>query len=426
MTYEESLNYIYSLTNLENTRRFDLMKEGFSNVKKTLEIMGIDYLRKNFIHIAGTKGKGTVSYFSSYLLSKFGKYKVGLYTSPHLLKINERIATLSDGVISEISDEDFAHIATKVKNIKEKYNVPLTTFDFLTIMAIVYFDSVGTDVIVLEVGLGGRLDSTNFCIPRVSVITLIDYDHTNVLGKTLSKIAYEKAGIIKDGIPIVSSRQKKEAMEVILNVANYKNSPVEFIDRIYKILDTRISLEGTYAVVKGVRDNTNFEVSINMIGRQFIENLLLAYESVKYISLLPKEVLKGLKLSIKGRFEILNNDPLIVFDTAHTPRSVDFTIKNYIKILNARNEKTFNLVIAVMKDKEINKISKVIWKYKSNVMKFIILRLPENDGSGILVDNLTKLGIDNVLMLEKPYIEGNNLIIGSFRIYESIQKIIIR
>ncbi|MFN4245487.1 MAG: bifunctional folylpolyglutamate synthase/dihydrofolate synthase [Brevinematia bacterium] len=415
MNYDEALEYVLSLTNLENTRRFDLMKEGFINVSKILEAIKIDYNSKKIIHVAGTKGKGTVSYFSSYLISKFSNLRVGLFTSPHLVSINERISIVQNGDLKNISNEEFAKAAEIIKRIKEKNNIPLTTFDFLTSMAMYYFLEKNIDVIVLEVGLGGRLDSTNFCIPSVSVITLVDYDHTNVLGKTLSRIAYEKAGIIKEGIPVISSKQKKIVKSVIKSISTLNNANVTFVDEVYKIDNIKISIEGTKASVKEINNGESFKISINLIGKQFIENLLVSYLAVNSIIKLSKSVLENLVFNFKGRFEIINRNPLIVFDVAHTPKSIDTSIKNYLKLVKYMK---FNLIISLIEDKDIERISKVILKYEKHFDNVIILRLEEHDGSKALAKNLKSLRdrLSIVENIKKP--ECNTLIVGSFRTYK--------
>ncbi len=414
MNYYEALNYVLSLTNLENTRRFDLMKDGFLNVSRALKVIGVDYSRKEIIHVAGTKGKGSVSYFVSYLLSKFSGFKVGLFTSPHLLSINERISILKDGIIYNISDEDFAKVASIVRNFIERESVNLTTFDFLTVMAMYYFLENDVDIIVLEVGLGGRLDSTNFCNPKVSVITFVDYDHTNVLGKTLYKIAYEKAGIIKPNVFVVSSKQRKVVKDVIKEVSDRNNAFVKFVDEVYSILDVKVSVRGTEAIVKNLVTRNTFRTSINLIGEHFVENLLVAYLAASYLSNISEEVFSNLDFHFKGRFEVLRENPLVVFDVAHTPGAIDVAFKNYLKLVKG---KSFNVVVSIMEDKDIDRISKVFLKYRDSIDSIFILKLREHDGSMLLLEGIKSMG-DKVWVVDRvEKIEKNTLIVGSFRIY---------
>ncbi|MCX8028596.1 MAG: Mur ligase family protein [Brevinematales bacterium] len=415
--YHKTLEYIYTLTDFENSRRFKNIT-GFQNVEKTLDLLSINYKSKNIIHVAGTKGKGTVSYFCSYLMSKFLKQEVGLYTSPHLLSVNERISILENGIKRDISNEDFSEIATIVREVIEKNNIELTTFDFLTVMAMVYFENKGIHDIVLEVGLGGRLDSTNFCTPKVSVITLIDYDHANVLGKTLDKIAYEKAGIIKPNIPVVSSSQRKSARKTIEEVSRIKNCELTFINDIYKILKTEVNSEGTIATVKHIPSENVFNISTTMIGKHFVENILVSYEAVRKIFDIPAHYIQSLPVRIKGRFDILKLRPLIVFDVAHSPKSVNAVIENYLKILNYDK---FKLIASFMNDKDIKRISKVIGKYRNYIQKVEIIKQTSSDGSNTLKSELSEIGFRNISVSDQVNCENiNTLIIGSFRLYENV------
>ncbi|MEN2997573.1 MAG: Mur ligase family protein [Brevinematia bacterium] len=420
MNYKESIDYIYSLTNFENSRKFRQI-EGFQNVKLSLDLLGVEYNKKNIIHIAGTKGKGTVAYFSSFLLSKFAQTKVGLFTSPHLVKVNERISVFSNGIEENISDEDFASLASEVREFLERSSIPLTTFDFLTVMAMVYFHKANVDNVVLEVGLGGRLDSTNFCNPKVSVITLIDYDHTNVLGRSLKKIATEKAGIIKPSVPVVSSYQKATARNVILQKALSSHSRVVFIDEVYKILSTKTSLEGTASTVKHLPSGVIFSVNSKMIGEQFIENILLSYEAVNILYPLDRSVLSNTDFTIKGRFEVISKEPFVVFDVAHTPKSVDKLISNYASLLG---KQTFSIIVGLMKDKELKKISMVLSKYMSSIRKIEIIEIEAKGSSQRLSKYLKRFGFSNIRVVKDVRdicIENENyLIFGSFRIYKDI------
>lgn len=420
MTYEESVAYILSLTNLENTRNFEKMKSGFLNVERMLNLLGIDYFRRNVVHIAGTKGKGTVSYFTAYLLSRFCGQTVGLFTSPHLARINERIALVKEGKVFSIEDAEFGNVAGIVKKVKEENGVDLTTFDFLTVMAMYYFEKNCVDTVVLEVGLGGRLDSTNFCIPKVSVITLIDYDHTNVLGKSLRRIAYEKAGIIKPGVPVISASQRKGPKSVLVEVARRSGSEIKFLDEIYRVYRSTLSVNGTRASVRHLNLGIKTNIEMNLVGKQFVENFLLAYESAKHISEMPPiQNFQRFSFLLKGRFEVLRKKPLVVFDVAHTPKSVDVTMRNFVKVAEG---KKFNLIVSLMHDKEIEKIARVISKYRNHLQDLCILRLQCNDGSSKLRECLTKLGFGRVNVLEslRGLVEGNYLIVGSFRIYGKI------
>jgi dihydrofolate synthase / folylpolyglutamate synthase len=200
-----------------------------------MESLGEPQKKYPIIHVAGTKGKGSVSALCAAGLRAAG-YKVGLYTSPHLEDYVERIQIngnpISHEQLIELVDEIQPHVAKIEK---------LTTFEITTALAFMAFAKYGVDAAVLEVGLGGRLDATNIVTPKVSVITSLSYDHTAVLGNTLALIAGEKAGIIKEGVPVVSSPQKDEALEVLLRVAKSKNCEFTLVGK-----DVKFEMRGAF------------------------------------------------------------------------------------------------------------------------------------------------------------------------------------
>lgn len=419
MSFNEAVRYIYSLTNLEVSRDKKIPESGIENVKKVLEYLKIDFLSIPTFHIAGTKGKGTVSTIVAYLLSKKST-SVGLFTSPHLLSITERISILNNGEVFFITQEEFEDVYLEVRGAKEKLNIDLTTFDFLTVMAMVYFVSKKVDYIVLEVGLGGRLDSTNFCMPKVCGITLIDYDHTKILGDTLEKIAYEKCGIIKNGVPVVSMYQKGSVREVISSVAKEKGSNLTFIDNLYKVEEVKISKDGTFAKVKNLVDNKVFDINTSLIGEHFIWNILMAFEMIQKVLLLEYSLLDDVNPPIKGRFEVIKRKPFVVFDVAHTPLSIEKSIFTFINLTSTPRV----LVISILKDKEIDKISKVLSNFEKEFKEIYVLKIDDsNDGSEVLKEKLNSLGIkslviDNVHSLP----EVDTLFLGSFRSYGLVRR----
>ncbi|MBC7194856.1 MAG: bifunctional folylpolyglutamate synthase/dihydrofolate synthase, partial [Caldisericia bacterium] len=196
------------------------IKPGLERIERLLENLGNPHLNKKIIHIAGTKGKGSTSVFTTNLLISHG-FKVGLYTSPHLQCFRERISVNKKLIESKYFGEN----VFKIKEIYEKDKIfeeigEPTLFEILTALAFKYFDDEKVDFIVLEVGLGGRLDATNIVKdPLISIITTIDLDHTEILGNTIKEIAFEKSGIIKKNRPVITSKQREEALEVIIKKA---------------------------------------------------------------------------------------------------------------------------------------------------------------------------------------------------------------
>jgi len=224
MDYKEALEFI------ENMGKFSI-NLGLDRIKRICNLMGDPQNDLKVIHIAGTNGKGSTTTFISSILKSQG-YRVGIYTSPYIERFTERIK-INDEEIKEKEVAEYLEYLIPIidKVIKEGHEKP-TEFEIITAMAFKYFYDNKVDYVVLEVGLGGRLDATNVVNPILSVITTISYDHMNILGDTLGKIAYEKAGIIKQDIPLVLYPQEKEADEVIRKVAKEKNSKFSFTLRL--------------------------------------------------------------------------------------------------------------------------------------------------------------------------------------------------
>ena len=223
--YQATLEYLYSFVDYSLSRSFRNSPDKFDlgRMRDLMAALGNPEQKYPSIHIAGTKGKGSVAVFCSFALRADG-YRVGLYTSPHLHDYTERIQINGQ----PISYKELVSLVEQLKPVIE--SIPqITTFEITTALSLAYFANQKVDVAILEVGLGGRLDATNVVVPAVSVITSLSYDHTYVLGETLPEIAGEKAGIIKPGIPVVLSPQKEEARQVIESIAAERSSPLVFI-----------------------------------------------------------------------------------------------------------------------------------------------------------------------------------------------------
>lgn len=220
--YNQALDYLYSFVDYSLKHSSELAKADFNldRMFALMESLGEPQNKYPIIHVAGTKGKGSVSALCASALRAAG-YKVGLYTSPHLEDYTERIRINGEPISHEQLIELVEEIKPHVAEIPK-----LTTFEITTALGFMAFAKFGVDAAVLEVGLGGRLDATNVVTPKVSVITSLSYDHMAVLGNTLALIAGEKAGIVKDGVPVVSAPQKDEALEVLLRVAKDRKSVV--------------------------------------------------------------------------------------------------------------------------------------------------------------------------------------------------------
>lgn len=350
MDYKEALAYIKS------TEKYG-SKLGLETINTLLKEMDNPHKGLNYIHIAGTNGKGSISSYISNILIEAG-YKVGLFTSPYLERFNERIQI--NGV--DIPNEDLANNTKLVKEKTEKilsmgYRHP-TTFETITAIAFQYFKEENVDYIILEVGLGGRVDSTNVIEESLaSVITTIDMDHTHILGDTITDIAYEKAGIIKEKGLVISYPQKDEVLKVLEKESEDKNAEI-LLCNMDNLKVKNISYKGGIFDFR-YKNNLYEDLKINMLGEFQIYNAALALTTILelrhrgLIKAKDDEVRKGLeKTKWKGRLEILKRDPLFIIDAAHNPQSA----KSLSKALNIFKYNKLILGIAILEDKDVDHV----------------------------------------------------------------------
>jgi dihydrofolate synthase/folylpolyglutamate synthase len=332
--YEDALDFLYSFIDYSLKRNFRNAAEKFNleRMRHFMTLLGDPQKDYDILHVAGTKGKGSVSSMCASVLMAEG-YRVGLYTSPHMVRFTERIK-IND---QEISKADVVEIIDQLKPITEK--VPeITTFELMTAMAFLYFSQQKVNYSVFEVGLGGRLDATNIVNPMVSVITSISYDHVKILGDTLSEIAGEKGGIIKEGVPVVVAPQKEEARLKLEQIAQERTSPLIQVGRDYLYAADSHSLDSQHFLVwtpdeqpmvdefieSGGRDIWSpLRLRIPLLGFHQVENAATAYAALKTAEklglMLSQETYQKGFSSVKwpGRMEVLQNHPTIVIDSAH-------------------------------------------------------------------------------------------------------------
>ncbi|MGD2159108.1 MAG: Mur ligase family protein, partial [Anaerolineales bacterium] len=278
--YQDALDYIYSFVDYSLTHQEKLSPENFDlgRMHALVASLGDPYQAYPSIHVAGTKGKGSVSALCAAALQAEG-YKVGLYTSPHLKDFEERIQINTQPIPRSQLVELVEEIKPTVASIPR-----LTTFEITTALAFLYFARQNVDIAVIEVGLGGRLDATNVITPIVSVITALYLEHTFVLGDTLPKIAAEKAGIIKSGVSVVISPQRKEARQVVARIAAERNAPLIRVGIDYGYALQSFSLDGQTFYIwsrgKG-HDEDKVELKIKLLGAHQIDNAATAYVTLK-------------------------------------------------------------------------------------------------------------------------------------------------
>lgn len=344
MNFKQALHFLDSLINYERIpRSYDNFKlDRFRNLLKDLGNPGNRL--KNVILVAGTKGKGSICHFLESALNNCG-LRTGHFTKPHLISVCERIKVLT----KPIPQSDFARLVSKVKPAVIKHKC--TYFEVITAMAFLYFLENNLDYTILEVGLGGRLDSTNVTNPIVSVITLIGYDHTEVLGKTIAKISKEKAAIIHNQTYVVSSNQRPTALKLIKKRLIDTGSELFLIGKNLKIKNEKVTIAGSKFRIK--LDKEERELNIPVLGRHQIENAATAIGVLQRLMVFDTRInwqgiYQGFKeVNIPARCQIVQKKPLVMVDVAHNPDSAislrkviqDIFHKKIILIFGASKEK---------------------------------------------------------------------------------------
>lgn len=367
--YQQSLDWIYSWVDFSMKRHVDDTHRFFKldRMNKLMELLGNPHESFPSVHVAGTKGKGSTSSFIASTLQAAG-YKVGLYTSPHLVDFRERILINGEW----ISQEDLVALTDELRPLTEIVN-DTTTFELTTALTFLYFRQQKVDVAVLEVGLGGRLDATNVVNPVVSVITPISYDHMAVLGNTLTEIAYEKGGIIKPGKPVVFAPQHEEAMLELVRLATERNAPYTQVDKAFDYSELSHTLsaqkievcqrdETTAAKPKSLA-GTVLTLHLPLLGRHQMENAvtaLAALDELKHagFKLTRRAVQRGFGQVVwPARFELLRRKPPIVTDSAHNGDSMQrlvetldeyFPGKEFILVFGASGDKELDTMLNIM------------------------------------------------------------------------------
>ena len=338
MTYDEALEYIHGIS-------WTFCKPGLDRIKELCDRLGNPERGLKVIHVAGTNGKGSFSSMLSSVLTASG-YKTGLFTSPYVVRFNERMKI--DG--EDISDGELAEITEYVRPIADSMADKPTEFELITAIGFEYFKRHGVDLVVLEAGMGGRLDSTNVIdSPLLSVITGVALDHTVFLGDTVEKIALEKAGIIKDRVPVLFGGDNENALNVIAEAAKEKKSPLYLTDRESVIIE-KMALDGTKFSYK-----SHTGTRIGLLGGYQpynAANVLSAVDILKEYGLtIPEDAIKSGLFSAKwpARFEIISTSPLVVYDGAHNPEGITAakeSIKKYF------GDKKVIALTGVLRDKD--------------------------------------------------------------------------
>ncbi|KLE15453.1 folylpolyglutamate synthase/dihydrofolate synthase family protein [Clostridium sp. C8] len=373
---------------------------GLERTERLLELLGNPQKKLKLIHIAGTNGKGSTSSILGKVLIEHG-YKVGFFNSPHLEEIEETIRINDDN----IAEEELVNLLEEIKPyvnkiVEEGYKHP-TEFEVLTCVMFLYLYRQKVDFGVIEVGLGGRLDSTNVITPILSIITSISLDHTNILGNTVEEITSEKVGIIKENIPVITCKQKDKVINIIKSKALLTNSKLTIVDSNNFNLLEIVNDDIPYQRVSINFNNNKYTLDLSLLGKHQIINLSLVIKALEelqrlnYINIEINKLYKGVKsIKWKGRLEVLKKNPYIVIDGAHNIAGIEFlkrNIEEYFKyqklylilgILNDKNVEEMVKVIAPLATEvytvtpnsiraaSANELKEVVLKYKNNCIAF--------------------------------------------------------
>ncbi|MBE7660898.1 folylpolyglutamate synthase/dihydrofolate synthase family protein [Tenacibaculum finnmarkense] len=326
MTYQQTLDWMFAQLPMYQKEGKTAFKKDLTNSIALSNELGNPEKKFKTIHVGGTNGKGSTSHLIASVLQEAG-YKVGLYTSPHLKNFTERIRINGQ----EIEQESIIDFISQNKQFLEAQK--LSFFEMTVGMAFDYFAKQKVDIAIIEVGLGGRLDSTNIITPEVAVITNIGLDHTQFLGETLPEIAYEKAGIIKDNISVVVGERQKEVEKVFIDKASDCNAEIVFAsDQDYSY---KTDLLGDY-------QSKNVKTAVKAISQ--LKDFVVSEENIKNGLLKVVE-----NTNLKGRWQILQQEPKIICDTAHNKEGLIYTLAQ----LKNEQYKNLHIVLGVVSDKDL-------------------------------------------------------------------------
>lgn len=363
MNYSETLHYLYSRLPMFSSHGKDAIKPGLQNTIKFCNILGNPQEKFKLVHVGGTNGKGSTSHMLAAVLQKAG-YKTGLYTSPHLRDFRERIR-INGEMISE--NEVIQFIGDHQQYIEE---LEPSFFEVTVAMAFEYFAVNQVDIAIIEVGLGGRLDSTNVIHPELCVISNIGYDHMNILGNSLNEIATEKAGIIKQGVPVVISQRQNAVEDIFINKALEMHSDLTFASDEWDISRSPAENKPTEFLKLDIRQKMNRNspafsfknLDLDLTGSYQLKNLAGVLSAIKQLRLQGCQIddqdiifaLKQVKMltGLIGRWHKLNDNPLIICDTGHNEDGIREVLKN----INLTPHHNLHMVIGMVKDKDISKM----------------------------------------------------------------------
>jgi dihydrofolate synthase / folylpolyglutamate synthase len=350
MNIDNSLKKLFSLHSFG-------VKLGLDNTNSFLNAIGKPYQKLKMFHVAGSNGKGSTSAFLASILTEYN-YKVGLYTSPHFVRFNERIKING----KEIPDQFIASFIEQYDKLIDQYN--LTFFEVTTAIAFSYFEANNVDYAVIETGLGGRLDATNVINPLASIITSISLEHTHILGNSIEKITTEKAGIIKKGVPVFIGRLPSKAVEVIEKKCSESTS------ELYKIVDYVNEKKNSFELYTDELELDDWNIPLrgdyqkyNAALAALVISKILDESDSNIIERGIKDVVKN--TGIQGRYEFYKKHPDIIFDSAHNPEGIRNFLDEFKKDFKKYSKKV--LLFGAMKDKAVEKMLLMLKDYFNEI-----------------------------------------------------------
>lgn len=359
MTYPETLDWMFNKLPMYQRIGSAAYKADLNNTIQLLNLLDNPHRNFKSVHVAGTNGKGSVSHMLASVFQEAG-YKTGLYTSPHLRDFRERIR-----INGEMIPED--NVVQFIDTYKDKFEaMELSFFEMTVGMAFDYFSKEKVDIAIIEVGMGGRLDSTNLITPELSVITNIDFDHMKFLGDTRAKIAYEKAGIIKPGIPVVIGETHPETQQVFIDKANGCGSPILFADQTFDC--DKIHIESQTEQLFDVWKNSELymeALEIPLMGNYQQKNLTTVACALDLLrqkfSLTEDDIRDGLAKVVRnthlmGRWQILCKDPLTIADTGHNVAGITEVVRQLAEMTYGR----LHFVLGMVNDKDIDSVLQLL------------------------------------------------------------------
>jgi len=391
MNYRQTTNYLFTRLPMYSRIGAAAYKPDLSNTIRLCASLGNPQTKFKSVHIAGTNGKGSVSHMLAAVLQRAG-YKTGLYTSPHLKDFRERIKVNGEMVSEEFVVEFTENVIPLIDEIDPSF------FEITVAMAFEYFAQQHVDIAVIETGLGGRLDSTNIIIPELSIITNIGWDHTNILGDSLEKIAMEKAGIIKDRVPVILGEVLKETLPVFERIAREKKVPLVVASEKRHVMGWKWEKNELIAEVAEDHNTDHKVYHLDLPGLYQLKNLLTVLEACSQLqskgyTIDPRAQMEGLKHSktdtgLHGRWEIIQHSPLVVLDVAHNEDGV----KQVLEQVEVTDHNELHVILGMVKDKDTDSVLKLF--PKTAHYYFTQAQIPRALPTGSLKDKAAACGLN--------------------------------